>query len=353
MESGETVLPIAVDWLERNKDRNDWFLHIHIWDPHTPYRVPVEFGNPFENEPLHDNWITEDVFKSHLSKAGPHSAKDIGGLDDSVDPKYPRHPGSLSNLTDVKNIIDLYDCGIYYADYLLGRVLGLLKEQNIYDDTAIIISSDHGENMGELGLYAEHGTADNITCRIPMIIKWPKGKKGRDSNLRYNLDLVPTTAELLGLPFSKKWDGDSYAEVILEGKDELSRGRDSIVLSQQAHVCQRSARFGDWIYIRTIRDGFHLFDDEMLYNLKDDPHEQFDLKDDRPDLCAKGAKIILDWQEKMMKTADVDIDPMWTVYHEGGPYHAHDNVFELYMERLENSARGDAAQKLRKRYSTF
>ena len=41
----------------------------------------------------------------------------------------------------------------------------------IYEDVAIIISSDHGENMGELGLYSEHATADQITCRIPMIVK--------------------------------------------------------------------------------------------------------------------------------------------------------------------------------------
>ena len=48
MESGEKVLPYALDWLDRNGTKKDWYLHVHFWDPHTPYRAPESFGNPFE-----------------------------------------------------------------------------------------------------------------------------------------------------------------------------------------------------------------------------------------------------------------------------------------------------------------
>ena len=348
MESGEEVLPIALDWLDRNKDRDNWFLHLHVWDPHTPYRAPAEFGEPFKGEPPDKPWITEEIFAQHLKKAGPHSAQEVTNIHGDYDPQYPRYPGSLKTLADVKNYIDNYDCGIRYADHLLGQVLDRLREQGIYDETAIIISSDHGENMGELGLYGEHGTADNITHRIPMVVKWPGGAKGRDTGLRYNVDLLPTLAELLNLPASDAWDGRGYADVIRGGKNP---GRDSLVLSQQAHVCQRSARFGDWIYIRTIRDGWHLFDDEMLFNLKDDPRQQFNLAEKHPEICARGAKIIFEWQIENMKTAATDRDPMWTVYREGGPLHAHDRDFEKYMARLEATGRGEAAEKLRVRYN--
>ena len=353
MESGENVLPVALEWLSRNKNNEDWFLYLHLWDPHTPYRAPQEFGDPFENEPLSNNWITQEIFNEHRKKPGPHSARDISGLHDITDPKYPRHPGSLKDLNDVKHFIDGYDCGIRYADELLGQVLDLLKKQGIYDDTAIIISSDHGENMGELGIYGEHGTADQITCRIPMIFKWPGGMSGRDTGLRYNLDLVPTIAELLRLDASEKWDGKSYAEVITGEEygsgNQIGAGWESLVLSQQSHVCQRSARFGDWLYIRTINDGFHLFDNEMLFNIKNDPYEQRDIKNEYPEICAQGAKIILDWLDEMMKTADTDVDPMWTVYHEGGPFHAPDNLTEHYISRLKESERPEAAQKLSER----
>jgi hypothetical protein len=89
----------------------------------------------------------------------------------------------------------------------------------------------------------------------------------------------------------------------------------------------------------------------MLFNIKTDPHQIHDIKDDNPEICAKGAKIILNWQEEMMKTSDSDRDPMWTVYREGGPHHAHDKNLGAYIKRLENSDRAAGAQELRKRYS--
>jgi choline-sulfatase len=346
MESGEKVLPIALDWIERNSDKDNWFLHVHLWDPHTPYRAPAEFGNPFENEPL-DTWITEDVLKQHLKHVGPHSINEINMYDDQEFPEYPRHPGKANDMNGLRRIIDGYDCGVRYADHLIGQLFDLLREKNIFEDTAIIITSDHGENMGELGIYSEHATADHPTCHIPMIIKWPSGLKNHvDNGFHYNLDLAPTMAELLNVEPYDKWDGQSYAKTITDGEET---GRDYLVLSQLAHVCQRSARFGDWLYIRTYHDGFHLFDKEMLFNLKDDVYQQNDIKDLHPDICAKGAKIILDWHDEMMATSDSQIDPLWTVLSEGGPSHTRGHL-EGYLERLEKTGRSEGAQKLREKY---
>ena len=66
----------------------------------------------------------------------------------------------------------------------------------MYDDLAIIITADHGENFGELGVYSEHGTADEPTCHIPLIIKWPGVRPGStDRGFHYLLDLAPTVAD--------------------------------------------------------------------------------------------------------------------------------------------------------------
>ena len=135
-------------------------------------------------------------------------------------------------------------------------------------------------------------------------------------------------------------------ETILNGKDA---GRDSLVLSQMAHVCQRSARFGDWLYVRSYHDGFHLFDREMLYNLKTDVHEQKDVKDEHPEICAQGAKIILDWHDKAMIESPYTQDPLWTVMKENGPYHTW-NSLPAYLKRLEETGRKEGADKLRERY---
>ena len=76
-------------------------------------------------------------------------------------------------------------------DQHIGQIFDALQKQGAFDDLVIIISADHDENMGELGIYGEHGTADAITCRIPMIIRWPNGQKEHvDNELHYNLDLL-------------------------------------------------------------------------------------------------------------------------------------------------------------------
>ncbi len=344
-ESGEEVLPVALDWLRRNGARDDWFLHVHLWDPHTPYRTPADFDNPFADAPIPD-WITPEIFAQHKRMASPHGANEINMFDDAENPRYPKHPGSIRTYDELRRVFDGYDCGVRYADMLIGRLLDAMRDMGIYDDAAIILTSDHGENLGELGLYAEHGTADNITCRIPMIVKWPGGARGVDDQLHYSLDLGPTMCELLGVAPTPWWDGQSYADTLRTGAPQ---GRDSLVVSQMAHVCQRSARFGDYIYMRTVHDGFHLFEREMLFNVVDDPHELNNLAPGRPDLCAQGARLILTWQEDQMLKNDVDSDPMWTVMRENGPFHTW-GALDGYIERLERTGRHEAAVKLRAKY---
>jgi len=48
LERADEVVPAAIDWIERNGARDGWFLHVNVWDPHTPYRTPMEYGNPFD-----------------------------------------------------------------------------------------------------------------------------------------------------------------------------------------------------------------------------------------------------------------------------------------------------------------
>lgn len=247
----------------------------------------------------------------------------------------------------MKRVMDEYDCGVLYTDYLVGQIFDLLRQQGIYDDTAIIITSDHGENMGDLGIYAEHATADLPTCHIPFILKWPSGMSGTHAQgFHYNLDLLPTMADLLGVDRCDNWDGESYASTVTKGED---LGRSSLVLSQMAHVCQRSARFGDWLYMRTYHDGYHLFDSEMLFNLKENPYEQHDVKAQHPELCEKGAKIILDWHDEQMMKSQSQIDPLWTVMKEGGPFHT-DGCLEFYLKRLDATGRKEGADKLLAKY---
>lgn len=346
VESAEDVTPVALDWIKRNAKEDDWFLHINYWDPHTPYRAPKDFGNPFENEPL-PAWLTEEVFNKTLKHVGPHGALEVNMYDDQVAPQYlDRMPGAITNMKELKTFMDSYDCGIRYMDGHIKQLIDALKEEGVYDDLVIVITADHGENMGELGLYAEHGTADHITCNIPMILRWPGKTKGNvDNGFHYNLDLLPTLAELFKQEPCQDWDGQSFAPALEGGEC----GHDELILSQCAHVCQRSVRFGDYLYMRTYHDGYHLFPKEMLYNLKEDPHEQNNLAQEKPELCKEGAYRLFNWHDDMMSTMETDKDPLWTVMREGGPFHARGKL-AYYCEYLKKTGREGAIPELQKRH---
>lgn len=351
MESAEDVTPTALDWIERNADKDDWYLHVNYWDPHTPYRAPEALGNPFENDPI-PSWLTEEVLNEHIKMAGPHTAQDISMWNNREDPRFPRQPGDALNMARLQDLFDGYDCGIRYMDSHIGRLLDALDRKGILDDVVIVVSADHGENFGELGMYAEHGTADQMTCRIPFIVRWP-GRVApgqRRKALHYNLDWVATLAEMLGVRSRREWDGESFAASLDTAED---KGHDYLVLSQCAHVCQRSVRWGPWLYVRTYHDGYHsAFEAEMLFDLAEDPFEQNNLAQERQDVVMAAVFKLNEWHDRMMKTqpGGFPIDPMWIVMNSGGPTHSKQWHQTNYGRRLRETGRGDQVAVLKARH---
>ena len=349
MESAEDVTPTALDWIRRNAKQDNWYLHVNYWDPHTPYRAPASFGNPFADDPL-PAWLTSAVFDGHRNHVGPHGPLEIAMYDDSTRSQYPRHPGKITDMDGVRSVIDGYDCGIRHMDGHIGQLLDAFREAGVLDELVIIVSSDHGENLGELGLYGEHGTADQITCRIPMLVRWPGVAMAGsvDRGLHLSIDLLPTLAETLNRPAKPYWDGQSFAATLRDGTDT---GREDAVISQCCHVCQRSVRWGDWLYVRTYHDGYHLLPQEMLFNIREDPHEQCDLAAERPELCREGAWRLLRWHDDMMQRMPRGLtsDPMQVVLDEGGPFHARGEL-KAYARRLAATGREWALPELQRRH---
>jgi arylsulfatase A-like enzyme len=350
-ESAEEVTPTALDWIERNADRQDWYLYVNYWDPHTPYyRMPDEWHNPFGSDPLPE-WMTEEILASQWNKVGPHSPQDFGAMYDSrPDPRHPRHPTQVKGMEGWRQVIDGYDGGIRYADEHIGMIVEALKARGVWDDLVVMVTGDHGENFGELGIYGEHGSADYPTCHIPLIVRWPGMAPAGSSNshLTSNVDLVPTMAEILDRPAKEFWDGKSLAGILSGGDQGV---HDQVVLSQCAHVCQRSVRWKNWLYIRTYHDGYHLFPEEQVYDVAADPYEQHDLAEERPEVCHEGAWRLMKWHDNAMATMPRGrvADPMRIVLDEGGPHHARGEL-EAYCRRLVETGRGSAVEELKRRH---
>lgn len=345
-EIAPEVFPYAINWLREHATEDNWFLHINFWDPHTPYRTPLDFGNPFEGKPI-EEWLTEEKIREDFESYGPHSAQDLAGWGPWDTKAFPRLPKQITCIDDYVKWIDGYDVGIRYADHYFGLVLEELKRLGVLEETAIIISVDHGESQGEFNVYGDHHTADHAVSRVPLIIRFPGiGGGWVDTSLHYQTDLAPTIVELVGGEVPEEWDGRSFAKAIKEGREE---GRDYLVMSQCAWSCQRSVRWGEWLFVRTYHDGLKDLPERMLFNLRQDPHMTKDLSNGRADLVAEARSRLQEWHSEMMATSRYDEDPLWTVIKEGGPYHTRGKL-ESYCEHLRRTGRSHHADALMARH---
>jgi len=260
----------------------------------------------------------------------------------------PLQPLSAPSMGEVRQMFDGYDCGVLYADQHIGRILNALADLNALDETAVIISADHGENLGELNIYGDHQTADQMTARIPLIVYWPGVTRQPrvDAALHYHFDFAATTIELLGGKVPTVWDARAFTAPFREGQ---AAGREYLVLSQGAWSCQRAVRRGDELCIRSYHDGYHLFPDVMLFDVRADPHEQKDLAAGRPQAAAEMLALLDAWQGEMMRTARHAVDPMWTVMREGGPLHTRGEL-PAYLRRLRETGRSECADELERRH---
>ena len=351
LETADEVHAIAGDWLKRNGGADDWFLHVHMWDPHTPYRAAEKYGEPFAKDEL-PSWLTEDIRQAHWEGGGPHSAQECSGFAPKSEAlkQFPRQPQQIPDMAGVRRMFDGYDTGVLVADEYVGRLVGQLDELGVLDDTVIMVSSDHGETLGELNVYGDHQTADQITTRIPLILRWPgvtDSFAGQQfDGLHYQIDITATMLDLLSVKVPASWDGKSFADDLRLGED---KGRDHLIVSQGAWTCQRAVRWADNICIQTFHDGYHLYDDLMLFNVKTDPHEVSNLAGIETELRDEGLGILGSWHAEMMLDAARGRDPLQNVIAEGGPFHVQGQL-DSYLKRLRDTDRYAFADALEEKH---
>lgn len=345
LENADEVHALASDWLARNGAADNWFLHVHFWDPHTPYRAPASFGEPFADDPL-PAWLTEEVRAQHWAGVGPNSAQECVGFSPAYPwGDYPRQPKQIGSMEAVRQLIDGYDTGVLYTDLFIGHLVDQLELLGVLDDTAIIVSGDHGETLGELNVYGDHHTADEHVARVPMIVRWPGIAAAVENAFHYQLDLAATFIELLGGEVPASWDGQSFASALRDGRDGGDVGRDHLVLTQGAWTCQRAVRWDRYLAIHTRHDGYHLYPEVMLFDLIDDPHEQHDLASARPELVAHSTQLLRAFCDAALARGPARVDPLDTVLAEGGPAHVRGEL-TAYAARLRTTERGAHADAL-------
>ncbi|MBU1030558.1 MAG: sulfatase [Nanoarchaeota archaeon] len=184
---------------EAKKDK--FFLWIHYISPHTPYRPKFPYNETFYKDEFYNP--TRKVKKTQI-------------------PDIPI--GTYLNTTEFDYYITQYDGEIRFIDNEIKIILNYLYKEKLIDNTIIIISSDHGESLGEHEIYFDHGTLYDTDLKIPLIIYNPKSKikNKRIKEQIQSIDLYPTILNILKLNNQININGKNFYNLITD-KDYQER----------------------------------------------------------------------------------------------------------------------------------
>ncbi|HEY0484256.1 MAG TPA: sulfatase-like hydrolase/transferase [Kofleriaceae bacterium] len=194
---------------------------------------------------------------------------------------------------------DLYDAEIRWTDQEVGRLLAELSRLPSYARTIIIITSDHGDSMGEHTVpLGTHGTALYRELQhVPMIFYIPDNRPRVVHGAVTNLDIVPTVAALCGIDVHDlAFEGRSLVPQLFYGAED----RDRIVFAEtNAPQKERAAISERWKLIYYF--GSNLYE---LYDLAIDPWEHTNLAPQHPPAFATMKQALEDWMDRVMFVRD-------------------------------------------------
>ena len=235
----------ATDFIENIPDDFPWHLFVSFVGPHDPFDPPTEYGDKYRDADMPDPIID-----------------DMNGKPEWVQKR-------TVNLTPEEIAITRrqYCAATELIDDQIGMMLNALEERGILDNTYIIYSSDHGEMLGDHGLYTK-SIAYEASLRVPLIVAGPGIEGNRISDdLVELIDLNPTICDFSDVPVLENIDGLSIAPVL---RGESENHRSETVSKLRKFSCIRT----DTHKLIEDSDGFI-----ELYNLVEDPDELNNIAD--------------------------------------------------------------------------
>lgn len=270
-----TINKHVLPWLETRTPDQPFFLYLHSLDTHFPHLL----------DPPHDRW---------MDSLSPSDAISNGIPLENFGMKFTEEDADLMSA--------MHDGSIHYVDAQIQRVVDALDNLGLRENTVIVISSDHGDALGEDGSTWGHWESSDTITRVPLLIAGPGVPSGsRIESITENVDIVPTLVDLLRLDDpTLLTDGKSLAPLM---HDPTRTPLRTFALTKSFHHEYDGAqgfilRGNDFKY---EFDGGH--QREHLWKLPDDAGNRIDLIATYPEK-AKAYR-------EMMET---QIYPLWAAY---------------------------------------
>jgi len=270
---GEHTTERALDFMRRSSEA-PFFLWVHYFDAHLPYQTVPELRDLFWKKPVPTD---VDIEPDLLVKEGF---------------------GTLHALPHRAYMTAMYDASLRYLDDQMRSLFSFLEDRGLLEQTVVVIAADHGESLGEHGVYFAHDGLQEPNVRVPLLLRLPGVRRaGRMDAIVENLDIAPTILEAAGLEVPRSFRGSSLL-VEKPGDDEaiFEQGRlfsgirrgplkwiDGRGFAARAKFAKSSLRE---LYARAPLS---------LFDLESDPTEAANLAADRPEEAERLHERLSSW----------------------------------------------------------
>ena len=264
-----------VHQLAREGHERPFLLVVSFTNPHDPWEIPGRFWDLYDSDEIE----LPAVPPIPLEQADPHSRRlrEMAGIDEIE-----------LTADQLRRARHGYYAAISYLDERIGEVLAALRQTGLYERTLIAFTADHGEFLGERGLWYKMSFLEP-SARVPLIVRSPGSRRSgmRVAQPVSLLDLAPTVVEAACGP-------EALADAGFEGRSLLSVLQDGHEPNPAPVVCEYHAE-GVTAPAAMLREGRHKLircgdDPDLLYDLETDPRELVNLAE-RPDHASVVASL--------------------------------------------------------------
>ncbi|MEO6923437.1 MAG: sulfatase-like hydrolase/transferase [Bryocella sp.] len=255
----------AIKFMKSHEKDKPWMMSVNIYQPHAPYHPTEEFLKRYDVDKMPSPAYTEGELENKPSFQKTDHQGAYGGHGKS----FAKESDKDHRLTTAS-----YYAMIEQVDVEVGRMMQTLDELGMAEDTVVIYMSDHGEMLGDHGIYEKGPYFYDCLTRVPLIVRWPKKYKAglKVDALVELVDIAPTLMDAAGLTIPAGMQGRSLTPLLTGASDTH---RNSIYMEYYDAVAKYEprpmatcVRTDSWklAYWQTLGMG-------ELYDLKKDPGE--------------------------------------------------------------------------------
>lgn len=248
----------AMNYIDRHlSDDKPFCAFVSTYAPHDPYVIPKEIYDLYdESVALPESWTDNLEDRPAIYRRLQRVWKDVSE-------------------EQVRQIIRCYYGYCTLVDVQIGRLMTYLKEKGVYDNTVIVMLSDHGDMVGGHGLFCKGVPAFEEDYAIPLVMKLPAEEcRGMECAVYADTcDVMPTVLSAAGIPYDAVLDGKNLLPYI-KGEEHGETYTLAEFHGQRFSYTQRV------VWSRGMKYVYNTFDEDELYDLKKDPRETKNLSDD-------------------------------------------------------------------------